>query len=51
VWDPVNDTFMATQKKTGLCKALGAGNELLAQWDNEYNSEQSPVTEKGLQWC
>ena len=51
VWNPVNDTFMATQKKTGLCKALGAGNELLAYWGDECDSAQSPVTAKGLQWC
>lgn len=51
VWDPVNDTFMATQKKTGLCKALGAGNELLAQWKDESESTQSLITAKGLEWC
>jgi phosphomevalonate kinase len=50
VWDPINDTFMAAQKKTGLCKALGAGNELLAQWHDKCGSTQSPVTAKGLQW-
>jgi phosphomevalonate kinase len=51
VWDPINDHFMATQQKTGLCKALGAGNELLAQWGDECDPAQSPVATKGLQWC
>ena len=51
VWDPVNEAFMATQEKTGPCKAMGAGNELFAQWDDKHQPVSSPLRTKGLQWC
>lgn len=51
VWDPVNETFMASQNKTGQCKALGAGNELFALWGEKHHPAQSPLAMKGLQWC
>lgn len=50
VWDPVNETFLAAQRKTGLCKALGAGNELVAQYGNGHNPTQSPLAAKGPLW-
>jgi phosphomevalonate kinase len=51
VWDPVNDAFMATQEKMHACKALGAGNELVAQCCDEHHPGRSSLAAKGLQWC
>jgi phosphomevalonate kinase len=51
VWDPVNAAFLATQAGPLVCKALGAGNELLARSCAEHDPARVSLSAKGLQWC
>jgi len=50
VWDSANHAFLTSQKQRGLCKALGAGNELLAQCCEKNDPERAPLTLEGIVW-
>jgi phosphomevalonate kinase len=50
VWDAVNQRFIAAHQSTGLCKAVGAGNELFAQVCDVDDPTRVPLASKGLVW-